>query len=93
MLFRSLACYPPDYLRSNPTPERLLETVERFEENLRDTCRVYRPMTATVTIGLPIPVNPTRERGAAEDPVMFRLDQQLHCLLGITPPMAPSLAS
>jgi 1-acyl-sn-glycerol-3-phosphate acyltransferase len=92
-LAQQLACYPPDYLRSNPTQERLLETVERFEENLRDTCRVYRPMSATVTIGAPIPVSPTRERGAAEDPVMSRLDQQLHSLLGITPPSAPSLAS
>ena len=92
-LAQQLACYPPDYLRSDPTPERLLETVERFEENLRDTCRVYRPMTATVTIGPPITVDPTRERGAAEDPVMSRLDQQLHSLLGITPPIAPSLAS
>ena len=31
-----LACYPPDYLAANPTPERLLETVERFEEDRFD---------------------------------------------------------
>jgi len=92
-LAQQLACYPPDYLRTNPTKERLLETVERFEENLHDTCRVYRPMTATVTIGTPITVNPVRERGVAEDPLMASLDRQLHGLLGITPPVAPSLAS
>ena len=97
-LAQQLACYPPDYLRSNPTKERLLETVERFEENLHDTCRVYRPMTATVTIGNAIAVNPVRERGVAEDPLMASLDRQLHDLLGITPPIAagthqPSLAS
>src|SRR5947199_110447 len=26
-----LGCYPPDYLAAKPTPERLLETVERYE--------------------------------------------------------------
>ena len=89
-LAQQLACYPPDYLRSNPTKERLLETVERFEENLHDTCRVYRPMTVTVTIGPPIAVNPVRERGAAEVPLMASLDRQLHSLLGITPPIGPA---
>jgi 1-acyl-sn-glycerol-3-phosphate acyltransferase len=97
-LAQQIACFPPDYIRSNPTKERLLETVERFEEDLRDDCRVHRPMTATVTIGKPITVNPVRARGAAEDPVMSQLDQQLHHLLGIARPVnfatsQPSLAS
>jgi hypothetical protein len=97
-LAQQIACFPPDYIRSNPTKERLLETVERFEEDLRDDCRVHRPMSATVTIGTPITLNPVRERGVAEDPVMSQLDQQLHDLLGITRPnnfatSRPSLAS
>src|SRR5580704_8202457 len=97
-LAQQLSCFPPYYIRSNPTKERLLETVERFEEDLRDDCCVHRPMTATVTIGTPITVNPVRERGAAEDPVMSQLDQQLHHLLGIAHPgnfatSQPSLAS
>jgi hypothetical protein len=85
-LAQQIACFPPDYIRSNPTKERLLETVERFEEDLRDDCRVHRPMSATVTIGTPITLNPVRERGVAEDPVMSQLDQQLHQLLGIARP-------
>jgi acyltransferase-like protein len=97
-LAQQLSCYPPYYIRSNPTKERMLETVERFEENLHDTCRVYRPITATVTIGPAITVNPMRERGAGDDPLMARLDQDLHTLLGITRPAEatvhqPSLAS
>ena len=28
-LVGQLSCYPPDYLAAKPTPERLLETVER----------------------------------------------------------------
>ena len=97
-LAQQLACFPPDYLHRDPTKERLLETVERFEESLHDTCRVYRPMTATVTIGTPIAVNPVRERGAGDDPLMARLDQELHNLLAIARPVGvaafqPSLAS
>ena len=50
-LAQQLSCYPPDYLQSNPTPERMLETVERFEEDLTDRCRRYAPMTAKVRVG------------------------------------------
>jgi hypothetical protein len=89
-LAQQLSCYPPDYVRSHPTKERLLETVERFEEDLHDHCRVYRPMTATVKIGTAITVNPVRERESANDPVMSQLNQQLHELLGITPASTPS---
>ena len=75
--------YPPDYVKSKPTPERLLETVERFEEDMTDTARVHRPITATVEVGDAIPVSPTRDRGATEDPLMQTLEQQLHHMLGI----------
>ena len=44
-LAQQLSCYPPDYLIADPTPERMLETVERFEEDLTDQSRIYRPMT------------------------------------------------
>lgn len=82
-LAQQISCYPPDYIASNPTPERLLETVERFEEDLTDNARTHHPMTATVTVGPAILVSPERERGAAEDPVMSALEQQLQGMLGI----------
>jgi 1-acyl-sn-glycerol-3-phosphate acyltransferase len=85
-LAQQLACYPPDYIGSSPTKECLIETVERFEEDLRDDCRVHRPMTTTVKIGTAITVNPVRERGVAEDPVMLQLDEQLNELLGLARP-------
>ena len=59
----------------------MLETVERFEEDLTDKCRVYRPMTVTVEVGDAIPVPPNRERGAAEDPVMANFERQLRQML------------
>ncbi len=83
---QQVSCYPPDYIKSNPTPDRLLETVERFDEDLTDAARVHAPMTATVEIGEAIAVSPTRDRGAAEDPLMQELEQRLHQMLGIPMP-------
>jgi 1-acyl-sn-glycerol-3-phosphate acyltransferase len=80
-LAQQLSCYPPDYLSESPTPERMLETVERFEEDLTDNCRVYSPMTVTVEVGDAIPVPSARDRGAAEDPVMATLERKLKEML------------
>jgi len=80
-LVQQLDFYRPDYVRSRPTPERVLETVERFEEDLTDKARVYRPMTCRIEVGEAIEVNPERERGAAVDPVMQRLEDSLREML------------
>ncbi|MDB4338537.1 1-acyl-sn-glycerol-3-phosphate acyltransferase [Rubripirellula sp.] len=83
-LAQQLSHYAPDYIRSNPTKERLLETVERFEEDLTDHARIHGCMSATVSVGDPIEVAPKREKGSGEDPVMVELDRQLRDLLGIS---------
>ena len=80
-LAQQLSFYPPDYIGTDPSPDRLLETVERFEEDLTDACRRYAPMEAIATIGPAIPVSPTRERGAAEDPLMTAVETQLKSML------------
>lgn len=73
--------YPPDYFSSPPTKEQLLETVERFEEDLIDTVRIHRPLHASVEIGDPIDVSPVRERGLESDPVMTTLRKELERML------------
>jgi 1-acyl-sn-glycerol-3-phosphate acyltransferase len=80
-LAQQMACYPPDYIHSDPRPERMLETVERFEEDLTDNCRIYRPMKDVVLVGAAIPVSPSRDRKAGEDPVMVTLQEQLQDML------------
>ena len=85
---QQISHYPPDYIRSDPTPERLLETIERFEEDLTDHCRVYRPMSATIQVGEAIDVSPKRIRGVTEDPVMTAVNRQMHDMLGIEFPAA-----
>jgi 1-acyl-sn-glycerol-3-phosphate acyltransferase len=89
-LAQQLSFYPPDYIKSNPTVERMLETVERFEEDMNDDVRVHRPMATTVEIGEAIPVSATRDRGATEDPLIQTLEERLHDMLGISGRDKPS---
>ena len=73
-LAQQISCYPPDYLAAAPTPERLLETVERYEEDLTDAVRPH-PHRVVITVGDAIVVNPERQRGTA-DPVMTGIQLQ-----------------
>jgi hypothetical protein len=82
-LAQQLFHYPPGYARSNPTPERLLETVERFEEDITDKIRVHGPMHATITVGEAIEVTPTREERGSADPLMQQVEAQLKMMLGL----------
>jgi hypothetical protein len=75
--------FPPDYMRSDPTPERLLETVERFEEDLTDLVRVHGRLHATITVGEAIEVSPAREGRGGDDPLMEQIKKQLKEMLGL----------
>ncbi len=86
-LAQQLALYPPDYLSAQPTPERLLETVERFEEDLTDTARLHTSIRAVVDVGEAIEVSPERMRSPDGDPLMTSIREQLETML------AASLAS
>jgi 1-acyl-sn-glycerol-3-phosphate acyltransferase len=84
--------YPPDYLAENPTPERLLETIERFQEDLTDKLKPYVPLRVTITVGEAILVNPGRTPHGANDPLLQAVERQLRSMLGLAP-MAESLSS
>lgn len=77
--------YPSDYVKSNPTPERILETIEKFEEDLTDKIRVHGSLSATITVGEAIEVNPGREGRGGADPLLTQIDTQLRQMLGIAP--------
>jgi 1-acyl-sn-glycerol-3-phosphate acyltransferase len=83
-LAQTLWNFPPDYLRSNPAPQRMLETIERFEEGLTDRVGVHGALHATVTVGQAIEVAPAREgRGTGADPILQNVQEQLESMLGI----------
>lgn len=76
-LAQQLWFYPPDYVRPNSAPERLLETIERFEEDLTDAARTHGNLKVYIDIGEAIVVSPQRERGVSGDPLMQNLENQL----------------
>src|SRR5688500_10651117 len=56
-LVLQLFSYPGDYITSKPSPERMAETIEKFEEDVyREYCKPKGRRRATVTIGEPIDV-------------------------------------
>ena len=81
-LAQQLSLYPRNYLDENPSRERLLETVERFEEDLTDACRIHPPLHAVIQVGERVPVPSNRERDSGGEAVMVTLRQRLHEMLG-----------
>jgi len=80
-LAQQLAFYPGGYFKPAPTPERILETVERFEEDLTDRVRTVSPLRAVVDVGEAIEVSPERVRGADGDPLMIAVQESIETML------------
>ena len=78
---QQLHCYSGDYLADAPTPERLLETVERYEEDLTDEARPHPPLHVVISVGEAIEATPTRDRDADGDPIADELRRQLELML------------
>jgi 1-acyl-sn-glycerol-3-phosphate acyltransferase len=85
-LAQQLYHYPPDYITDTSPPARLLETIERFEEDLTNKISLHGPVQAHLTVGDPIEVNPTRDSRSDPDPLMSQIESQLHTMLNISPP-------
>jgi 1-acyl-sn-glycerol-3-phosphate acyltransferase len=81
-LAQQLFHYPPNYLSENPSPDRILETIERLEEDLNDKISVHGNIHATITVGDAIEVTSDRPRGTA-DPLLEQIHGQLESLLGL----------
>jgi 1-acyl-sn-glycerol-3-phosphate acyltransferase len=80
-LAQQLHCYSGDYLAETPTPERLLETVERYEEDLTDSVHPHPPLHAAICVGQAIEAAPTKDRSAESDPISHELRRQLEIML------------
>ena len=80
-LAQQLSLYPPDYVRSRPTIERILETVEKFEANITDEPPANGPLRAIVEVGTPIEVGSQRQRDGDGDLHLKAVEEQLRGLL------------
>jgi 1-acyl-sn-glycerol-3-phosphate acyltransferase len=79
-LAQQISNYPPDYL-DRLSVDRLLETIERFEEDLTDRVRVHGHLKAVIEVGPAIEVSPKRDRRAAIDPLMVQIETELQGML------------
>ena len=92
-LAQQLYHYPPDYITEKASKARIIETVERFEEDLTGKVTVHGPVDATVTVGDAIEVSTGREARGEADSVMTAIDAQLHSMLGIPPEPEPAVVA
>jgi hypothetical protein len=75
--------YPPGYLTDGAPPGRIIETVERFEEDLTGRVTVHGPIEAKVVVGDAIEVGTGREARGESDPLMTAIEGQLRAMLEI----------
>ncbi|MGH7771147.1 MAG: lysophospholipid acyltransferase family protein [Candidatus Binatia bacterium] len=74
-----LSSYPPNYVRSKPTRERLTETVERFEEDTTDNARIHGHWRVILKVGEAIEVGSARE--GREEGLTGRLQETVQAML------------
>jgi 1-acyl-sn-glycerol-3-phosphate acyltransferase len=79
---QNISHYPRDYiLREKNLPERVVETVERLQEDFTDKLRVHEPFHAVIQVGEAIPVGTERVRDELGDPVMAEVRRQLQTMI------------
>src|SRR5258708_7802149 len=66
--------YPPHYVAEGGPNGRIIETVERFEEDLTGKITVHGPVEAKVTVGDAIEVSTGREARREADPLMAAIE-------------------
>ena len=76
-LAQQIACYPDNYIVEHPSVDRILETVEKFEEDFFGKCSVHGQMKVIIDVGEPIEVSSKRVRGVESDPLMDAIRSQL----------------
>jgi Acyltransferase len=80
-LSQQIASYPPDYIVSPTTDTRILETVERLEEDITDRAGVHGPLEVLIEVGEAIEVPTDRTPRGEEDPIMKSLRERIQSML------------
>lgn len=80
-LAQQLSSYPPEYLTTRPSVDRVLETIEKLEEDLTDHARQHGKLKVILQIGPAIEVSAERDRKAPIDPLMLQIQQSLQRMM------------
>jgi acyltransferase-like protein len=79
---QQISHYPRNYLlREKNLPERVVETVERLQEDFTDQSTLHEPFHAVIQVGEAIPVGPQRQRDELGDPIMSEVRRQLQSMI------------
>jgi 1-acyl-sn-glycerol-3-phosphate acyltransferase len=79
---QQLSHYPRDYiLRERNLPERVVETLERLEEDFTDVMTKNGPFHTVIQVGEAIPIGTQRARDELGDPVMSETRRQLQTMI------------
>ena len=73
--------YPENYVGEHPSVDRMLEMIEKFEEDLTDECRIHGNLKVILDVCEPIEVSTRRDKSAAEDPLMKAIRESLQSKL------------
>ena len=76
----SSSTYPPGYL-VRPTVDRVLEIIEKFEEDITDKARLHGQLKVVLEVGEAIEVSPSATARAAVDPLMTQIQQSLQAMI------------
>lgn len=79
-LAQQLSSYPPAYL-THPSVDRILEILEKFEEDITDKARLHGQLKVVLEVGDAIEVSPERVRGVSVDPLMVSIQQSLQTMI------------
>ena len=82
-LAQQLYLYPPDYLGEDPSPERILETVERLEEDLTDRVTFSPRLRAVMEIGDAIRVDEEYSSSSGRRILLEKIRRQIERMLRI----------
>jgi 1-acyl-sn-glycerol-3-phosphate acyltransferase len=79
-LAQQLASYPPGYL-VHPSVDRVLEIIEKFEEDVTDKARLHGQLKVILEVGEALEVSPERDRTAAVDPLLTQIRLSLQTMI------------
>ena len=80
-IWSSNSTVTPATTPTTPPPERILETIERYEEDLTDLARPHFPIRAIITVGDAIEITAARDRSQDADPITVEIRQRMEELL------------
>lgn len=87
---QQIGSYPPDYLEF-PSEMRVIETLERIEEDLTGQCTTHRPLHAVIEVGKAVDVPHERQPRGEPDALLETLQDRLQEMLTQLAPLSPPL--